>query len=98
MPKLLLLAGMGWCATTPLWLTLFKQKIVNTGISKETEILSYLENPDPKVWKYKRSPMRDILYIKNNFAWVRDNANLLFSKNSTLDNFIKYYKNLASHN
>ena len=96
MPKLLLLAGIGWCATTPLWLTLFKQKIVNTGISKETEILSYLENPDPEVWKYRRSAMRNILYNKNNYMWVRGDADLLFSKDSTLDNFIEYYEKLAS--
>ena len=94
MPKLLLLAGIGWCATTPLWFTFKEQKIVNTGIAKEPETLSFLENPDPKTWEYKRSKLRDILYKKKSHNW--GNSDLLFCKNVTLENYIEYYEKLAS--
>jgi len=90
MPKLLILAGIGWCATSPLWFTLKRQKIVNTGISKETETLWFLENPDP----VKRLAKRSSLYKYKNRKW--GNANLIYSENVTLDNFIEYYSKLAS--
>jgi len=95
MPKLLLLAGIGWSATTPLWKTLKNQKIVNTGIVKEPELLSYLENSDEQFWRYIISTKRNMLH-KYCPAHKWGNADLLFSKNATLDNYIEYYEKLAS--
>tara|TARA_Y100000589_G_scaffold68545_1_gene60245 strand:+ start:9725 stop:10552 length:828 start_codon:yes stop_codon:yes gene_type:complete len=90
MPKLLLLAGIGWCATSPLHHTLKRQKIVNTGIAKEPDILSHLDNPDP----IKRSVKRNSLYEYKKHKW--GNADLIFSEDVTLDNFIEYYSKLVS--
>ena len=41
-PKFLLLAGTGWSATSPLWITLKEQGILETGICKEPQTLTHI--------------------------------------------------------
>ena len=93
-PKLLFGTGIGWSATTPLYETLRSHKIINSGISKEPETLDWIANRDPYTWKYKRSPKYNE-YIRRKSESKLINSKLLFSKDTTLDNFVEYYKLLS---
>ena len=93
-PKLLFGTGIGWSATTPLYETLRSHKIINSGISKEPETLDWIANRDPYTWKYKRSPKYNE-YIRRKSESKLRNSKLLFSKDTTLDNFVEYYKLLS---
>ena len=93
-PKLLFGTGIGWSATTPLYETLRSHKIINSGISKEPETLDWIANRDPYTWKYKRGPKYNE-YIRRKSESKLRNSKLLFSKDTTLDNFVEYYKLLS---
>ena len=94
-PKLLFGTGIGWSATTPLYETLRSHKIIISGISKEPETLDWIANRDPYTWKYKRSPKYNE-YIRRKSESKLRNSKLLFSKDTTLDNFVEYYKLLSN--
>ncbi len=94
-PKLLFGTGIGWSATTPLYETLRTHKIISSGISKEPETLDWIANRDPYTWKYKRSPKYNE-YIRRKSESKLRNSKLLFSKDTTLDNFVEYYKLLST--
>ena len=94
-PKLLFGTGIGWSATTPLYETLRSHKIISSGISKEPETLDWIANRDPYTWKYKRSPKYNE-YIGRKSESKLKNSKLLFSKDTTLDNFVEYYKLLSN--
>ena len=94
-PKLLFGTGIGWSATTPLYETLRSHKIINSGISKEPETLDWIANRDPYTWKYKRSPKYNEYIGRKSESKLR-NSKLLFSKDTTLDNFVEYYKLLSN--
>ena len=94
-PKLLLATGIGWSATTPLYKTLKENKIINGGIGKEHNTLYWLYNKTSDFWNYKRSPQHKWL-LNNKSELKLKNSELLFSKDTTLDDFVEYYKRLSS--
>ena len=96
-PKLLFGTGIGWSATTPLYETLRSHKIINSGISKEPETLDWIANKDSHTWKYRRSPKYNE-YIGRKSESKLINSELLFSEDTTLDNFVEYYKLLSDEN
>ena len=95
-PKLLLLTGFGWAATSPLFRTLRDNaKVIFPGCGKE---------PDTLYWIYDRN--RDpsffdrVLNVKYKDLWSRDpkfrytRPETLFLFDVTLDDFIDYYTRL----
>lgn len=90
MHKLLLLAGTGWSATTPLWMTLCDHGIINTGITKEPQTLHYISNKDENYWRYKRS-------VKYERLKHKPYSDLILSKDTTIDDYIEYYKTVDGY-
>jgi hypothetical protein len=94
-PKLLLATGIGWSATTPLHRTLKENNIINSGVGKEHNTLYWLYDKTSNFWNYKRSPQYKWL-LENKSESRLKNLDLLFSRDTTLDNFVEYYKLLSS--
>ena len=94
-PKLLLATGIGWSATSPLYKTLKQNKIINSGIGKEHNTLYWLYDKTTNFWNYKRSPQYK-WYLESKPESKLKNLELLFSRDTTLDNFVEYYKRLSS--
>ena len=96
-------AGTGWSATSPLHLTLQSaNKCSHTGILKEDHLLSHVYSQDAWEWRepwYKKAvtdsmvPVMPQSYgMKNKYAFHQnlDEIHELFQK-PTLDTYIKYY-------
>ena len=94
-PKLLLSAGTGWSATTPLYKTLKEQGIAASGVCKEPAALHWLSHKDPNNWKHERGPKYKLL-LSTRPERKLENSHLLFSKNATLSDYIEYYKWLSN--
>ena len=91
MRKLLLFAGVGWSATTPLWKTLKNQEIISTGVCKEPSTLYWISNKNLEYWNSERGPIcQNILSTRPEHKLK--NSHLLLSKDTTLDDYIEYYK------
>ena len=93
-PKLLLFAGVGWSATNPLYITLKKHKIINSGVCKEPGALQWLSHKNPNIWKNLRGPKYDLLLSEVPEHKLK-NSHLIFSKNATLNDYVEYYKWLS---
>ena len=91
-PKFLILAGTGWSATTPLWMTLREQNIITTGITKEPQTLQYICSRDPDYWKYKRSKKLEYFTGKHK----ESDLQLLLGKDTTMEDYIKYFESISS--
>ena len=95
-PKLLFLTGIGWSATNPLYKTLRRNKIIISGACKEPNTLFWLSNKNDTFWNYRRGPQYEWI-LENKTGYKLENIQLLFSKDTTLDDFVEYYKRLSVH-
>ena len=93
-PKFILSIGIGWSATTPLWLTLRDQNIVNTGITKESQTLPYICDRDPDYWKFKRSKKMERALSRKKHS--EHDIRLLLGKDTTIEDYIQYYQSISN--
>ena len=94
-PKFLLLAGTGWSATSPLWITLKEQGILETGICKEPQTLTHICFQDDNFWAFKRKPKLESLLKSGKYS-VHD-IQLLLGENTTLKEYAMYYRSIISY-
>lgn len=92
-PKFLLLAGTGWSATTPLWMTLKEQGILNTGLCKEPQTLTNICFADDNFWAFKQKPK--IEYVRSKKKHSEHDIQLLLGEKSTLDDYVTYYQSIV---
>ena len=98
-------AGKGWAATSPLHLTLLSNKCSHPGILKEDHLLSHIYHKDSvSTWReywYKRllndsmTPKWSFPYgylSKYSFHNNVDEIEDLYAEKPTLQNYIRYYK------
>ena len=97
-------AGHGWCATTPLHLTLqCANKCAHGGLLKEDHLLSHIY--DPTIWEWREPwykklqaseycPVRDRLrgYLgKYGYHYEKEEIEEYYSRTPTLKTYIMYY-------
>jgi len=97
-PKLLLLTGLGWAATNPLYRTL-KRDVLYSGHCKEPETLYWLYTRDktPQFYEYQRSKKYQHLIATKGSKFTDTLPENLFSYDATIDDFVDYYTRLYSN-
>ena len=88
-----MLAGTGWSATTPLWMTLREQGILNTGLCKEPQTLTNICFADDNFWAFKQKPK--IEQVRSKKKHSEHDIHLLLGKKATLDDYVTYYQSIV---